>query len=73
MPDTRCIGTDCPGCEAARRHYLATGCLVPNCSADHDAPDECIAPPGNLCTDTGCWDADRCVVTRDFLPAGGDA
>lgn len=24
--------------------------------------EECIAPPGNLCTNTGCWDADRCVV-----------
>lgn len=24
--------------------------------------EPCIAPPGNLCTDTGCWDADRCIV-----------
>lgn len=35
-----------------------------------DAPDPiedaeaCAAPPGNLCTDPGCWDADRCVVAR---------
>lgn len=30
-----------------------------------DDAESCIAPPGNLCTDTGCWDADRCVVNRD--------
>jgi hypothetical protein len=23
---------------------------------------DCAAPPGNLCTETGCWDADRCIV-----------
>jgi len=26
--------------------------------------EACIAPPGNLCTDPGCWDADRCIVAR---------
>jgi hypothetical protein len=26
--------------------------------------EPCIAPPGNLCLDTGCWDADMCVATR---------
>lgn len=42
------------------------------CSADGTAHDDvcvalaevCNAPPGNLCTDTGCWDMDRCVVRR---------
>ncbi|NUO57286.1 MAG: hypothetical protein HOV78_11510 [Hamadaea sp.] len=32
------------------------------------APEPCIAPPGNLCTDTGCWDADRCVLPAE--PSG---
>jgi hypothetical protein len=30
--------------------------------------EECIAPPGNLCTETGCWDADRCVVASVIPP-----
>lgn len=31
-------------------------------------PEEvCIAPPGNLCTNPGCWDADRCIVDADWL------
>jgi hypothetical protein len=28
----------------------------------NDEPEACISPPGALCTETGCWDADRCVV-----------
>lgn len=34
------------------------------------APELCIAPPGSLCTETGCWDADRCVV---LCPCGKPA
>lgn len=32
----------------------------------------CVAPPGNLCTDTGCWDADRCMVSSPAQATGGD-
>lgn len=32
---TRCTGIHCDGCEAGRRHYAATGCLVPGCTDDH--------------------------------------
>jgi hypothetical protein len=32
---TKCTGTDCPECDAARRHYKATGCLDADCSRDH--------------------------------------
>ena len=31
----KCLGTDCPGCARARRHYAAHGCLVPNCTDTH--------------------------------------
>jgi len=31
----KCTGTDCAGCEAARQHYRATGCLDPECTRDH--------------------------------------
>jgi hypothetical protein len=31
-------------------------------------PESCIAPPGNLCLDTGCWDADRCITNRVIPP-----
>lgn len=31
----RCLGTDCPECASARRHYKATGCLDANCTRDH--------------------------------------
>jgi hypothetical protein len=47
----------------ALRRYVKRYRVIP--------PDPCIAPPGNLCTDTGCWDADRCVVTRP-IPPGQD-
>lgn len=35
MTDRRCTGTDCPGCQAGRRHYLATGCIASDCTRDH--------------------------------------
>lgn len=31
-----CTGTDCPGCQAGRRHYNATGCLEPGCTDAHE-------------------------------------
>jgi hypothetical protein len=33
--DARCTGTDCPGCEAGRRHYRDTGCTVAGCPGGH--------------------------------------
>jgi hypothetical protein len=27
--------------------------------------EACHAPPGNLCTETGCWDMDRCVIRSE--------
>lgn len=40
----------------------ATTCDLPR---EQHAPP-CLAPPGSLCTDTGCWDEDRCVLlSRD--------
>jgi hypothetical protein len=45
------------------------GCYYPQ--ACSEKPDPCIAPPGNLCLDTGCWDADRCIVNR-VIPPGVD-
>ena len=35
MNPTRCTGTGCTECEAAKQHYLATGCLNPQCSRNH--------------------------------------
>jgi hypothetical protein len=35
-------------------------CHLSEWSCSHCEP--CVAPPGKLCTETGCWDADRCVV-----------
>lgn len=35
-------------------------------------PEPCIAPLGNLCTETGCWDMDRCVV-YPATPSSSDA
>jgi hypothetical protein len=36
---TRCLGTDCPECAAARRHYRATRCLIPYCTDAHEDLD----------------------------------
>ena len=30
-----CTGVGCPGCEAGRRHYAATGCTVAGCTDEH--------------------------------------
>jgi hypothetical protein len=38
MSASACTGTDCPGCDRARRHYQAHGCLVPDCTDSHFSP-----------------------------------
>lgn len=35
-------------------------------------PESCIAPPGSLCVDTGCWDAGRCIARRSVIEMTGD-
>lgn len=49
----------------ADRRLVTTAALRAALPASGHVPEPCIAPPGYLCTETGCWDADRCVV---FLP-----
>lgn len=40
----------------------------PHSDAFAAEPIDCVAPPGSLCTETGCWDADRCVVRPAARP-----
>lgn len=54
----------------ALAEHIAGTCHLSEWSCSHC--EACIAPPENLCTDTGCWDADRCVV-RTAGAEGADA
>lgn len=37
---------------------------------NHAQPAGCAAPPGNLCMETGCWDADRCIAPKPQAERG---
>lgn len=49
--ETRCTGTDCPGCEAARQHYREFGCTTPYCAPEAHVARWSTDPDWYLTTD----------------------